>query len=117
MLPGLGYFLAFAVALGGLVFNIGNIAGAAMGLNVVAGVPLKIGAVVSAAIAVLLFLRKELGKAMDTFTKILGFMMIALVLYMVFNTKPPVALAVKEAILPSKIDWMIILTPPIVKSS
>ncbi|MDD2207701.1 MAG: NRAMP family divalent metal transporter [Aminobacterium sp.] len=110
VLPGLGYFLAFAVALGGLVFNIGNIAGAAMGLNVVAGVPLKIGAVVSAAIAVLLFLRKELGKAMDTFTKILGFMMIALVLYMVFNTKPPVALAVKEAILPSKIDWMIILT-------
>ena len=31
VLPGLGYFLAFAVALGGLVFNIGNVGGAAMG--------------------------------------------------------------------------------------
>lgn len=110
VLPGLGYFLAFAVALGGLVFNVGNIGGAAMGLNVLAGVPFPVGAVVSAALAIFLFLRKEMGSAMDRFTQILGFVMIVMVGYMVFRTQPPVTLALKEAVLPSSIDWMIVLT-------
>lgn len=110
VLPGLGYFLAFAVALGGLVFNIGNIAGAAMGLNVVSGLSLPVGAVISAAVAIFLFLRKELGKAMDKFTQVLGFVMIAMVLYVAVKTQPPVGLALKEAVLPSTLDWMVILT-------
>jgi Mn2+/Fe2+ NRAMP family transporter len=110
VLPGLGYFLAFAVALGGLVFNIGNIAGAAMGLNVVSGLSLPVGAVISAAVAIFLFLRKELGKAMDKFTQVLGFVMIAMVLYVAIKTQPPVGLALKEAVLPSTLDWMVILT-------
>jgi Mn2+/Fe2+ NRAMP family transporter len=108
--PGLGYFLAFAVALGGLVFNIGNVAGAAMGLNVLAGVPLIPGAAVSAALAILLFLNKEMGRAMDRFAQILGFLMIALVVIVVFKTHPPMGLALKETVLPSTIDWMTILT-------
>lgn len=108
--PGLGYFLAFLVALGGLVFNIGNVGGAAMGLNVMLGVPFVPGAIVSAGIAIALFLNKEMGKAMDNFTKILGVTMIAMVLFMVFKTQPPVALALKETVLPSTIDWMTILT-------
>jgi len=110
VLPGLGYFLAFAVALGGLVFNIGNIAGAAMGLNVVSGIPLPVGAVISAGVAIFLFMRKELGRAMDRFTQVLGFVMIAMVLFVVFKTQPPVGLALKEAVLPSTLNWMIILT-------
>ncbi|MDY9920702.1 MAG: NRAMP family divalent metal transporter [Synergistota bacterium] len=110
VLPGLGYFLAFLVALGGLVFNIGNVGGAAMGLNVMLGVPFVPGAIVSAGIAIALFLNKEMGKAMDNFTKILGVTMIAMVLFMVFKTQPPVALALKETVMPSKIDWMTILT-------
>jgi Mn2+/Fe2+ NRAMP family transporter len=110
VLPGLGYFLAFAVALGGLVFNIGNIAGAAMGLNVVSGIPLPVGAVISAGVAIFLFMRKELGRAMDRFTQVLGFVMIAMVLFVAFKTQPPVGLALKEAVLPSTINWMIILT-------
>lgn len=108
--PGLGYFLAFLVALGGLVFNIGNVGGAAMGLNVVAGISLPMGAVISAICAIILFMNKEMGKAMDMFTKILGMIMILMVLFMVFKTKPPVALALKETILPSEVDWMTILT-------
>lgn len=110
VLPGLGYFLAFAVALGGLVFNIGNIAGAAMGLNVVSGIPLPVGAVVSAGVAIFLFMRKELGRAMDRFTQVLGFVMIAMVLFVAFKTQPPVGLALKEAVLPSTLNWMIVLT-------
>lgn len=108
--PGLGYFIAFLVALGGLVFNIGNVAGASMGLNVIAGIPIAWGAVISASIGIMLFLYREMGRAMDQFTKILGFIMIALVLYTAFVTKPPVGVAVKEAFMPSQIDWMVIIT-------
>ena len=38
VLPGLGYFIAFMVALGGLAFNIGNVGGGALGLNVLFGI-------------------------------------------------------------------------------
>lgn len=108
--PGLGHFLAFAVCMGGLFFNVGNVGGAALGLEVMAGVPLWIGASVSAALAIVLFLNKEMGKAMDKFAQILGFLMIALVLIVVVKTAPPVALAVKETVMPSEVDWFAILT-------
>lgn len=108
--PGLGYFIAFLVALGGLVFNIGNVAGASMGLNVIAGIPIAWGAIISAGIGIIIFLYREMGRAMDQFTKILGFVMIALVLYTVFVTKPPVGVATREAFMPSQIDWMVIIT-------
>lgn len=110
VLPGLGYFLAFAVATGGLVFNIGNVGGAAMGINVLTGWPIPVGASLSALIAIFIFLRKEMGAAMDKFTQILGFIMIAMVFYMVFKTNPPVTGAIKEAFMPSSINWMIVLT-------
>ena len=108
--PGLGYCLAILVAMGGLVFNIGNVGGAAMGLNVMMGVPLVPAAIFSALCSIALFLNKEMGKAMDMFTKILGMIMIAMVLFMVVKTQPPVPLALKETVLPSKIDWLTILT-------
>ena len=46
VLPGLGFFIAFLVALGGLAFNIGNVGGASLGLNALLGVPEKAGCVV-----------------------------------------------------------------------
>lgn len=46
VLPGLGYFIAFLVALGGLAFNIGNVGGAGLGLNVIFGIDVKIGAAI-----------------------------------------------------------------------
>ena len=85
------------------MFNIGNVAGAAMGLNVVTGLPIAWGAIISACIGIMLFLSKEMGRAMDQFTKVLGFIMIALVLYTAFVTKPPVGVAVREAFMPSQI--------------
>ncbi len=110
VLPGLGYFLAFAVALGGLAFNIGNVGGAALGFNVIFGMDQTTGAVSSAVIAIIIFLWKDLGKAMDKFTQILGFLMIAMIGYVVFSTQPPVMIAIKEMVLPSDIKWPVILT-------
>ena len=40
VLPGLGYFVSALVVAGGLAFNIGNIGGAGLGMNVLLGFPL-----------------------------------------------------------------------------
>ena len=40
-LPGSGHLLAVLVIFGGLVFNVGNIAGAGLGLNALLGLPPK----------------------------------------------------------------------------
>ena len=106
--PGLGYFIAILVAIGGLIFNIGNVGGAAMGLNVICGLPLAPAAIISALCAIVLFISKEAGKAMDMFTKVLGIIMLAMVGFMVVKTQPPVGLALKETVIPSQIDWLTI---------
>ena len=98
--PGLGYFVAGCVALGGLAFNIGNIGGAALGVNVLFGVNLKVAAIVSAAIAIIIFLSKQIGAAMDRFAKYLGILMMGLVLFMAIRTQPPVGEAVIRTFAP-----------------
>ena len=110
VLPGLGYFLAFAVGLGGLAFNIGNVGGAALGFNVILGLDQTVGAILSAGIAIAIFLWRDLGKAMDRFTQILGFVMIAMIAYVVVRTSPPMAESVREIVKPSVINWTTILT-------
>ncbi len=110
VLPGLGYFLAFAVALGGLAFNIGNVGGAALGFNVMLGLDQNTGAIVSAVIAIAIFLWRDLGKAMDRFTQVLGLVMLAMIAYVVVRTSPPAAESVREIVKPSVIDWTTILT-------
>ena len=108
--PGLGYVIAFLVVLGGLAFNIGNIGGAGLGLQVLFGITPQTGAIISAAIAVLIFVIKEAGKAMDRFTLIAGFVMILLVVYVAITTGPPVGEAVTKTIMPDKIDILAIVT-------
>jgi Mn2+/Fe2+ NRAMP family transporter len=54
VLPGLGIAVACLIAFGGLVFNIGNIAGCGLGLNAITGVSLTTGAVISCIIALAL---------------------------------------------------------------
>jgi len=110
LLPGLGGFLSILIITGGLVFNIGNIAGCGLGLNVLFGLDVTTGALISAAVAMLLFLLKDAGRAMDAFTKILGFVMIGLTLYVAFTSHPPIAEAIHKTFLPDRIDFMSIVT-------
>src|SRR2546423_11428507 len=56
LFPGLGTLLAILVSLGGLAFNIGNIAGAGLGMNATFGMTTLQGAILSAIIGVGLFL-------------------------------------------------------------
>ena len=51
-IPGSGYLLAVLVIFGGLVFNVGNIAGAGLGLNALMGLDPKWGGGLSALIAI-----------------------------------------------------------------
>ncbi|SDI63219.1 Mn2+ and Fe2+ transporters of the NRAMP family [Planococcus glaciei] len=110
VLPGLGYLLAILVVMGGLAFNIGNIAGAGLGINVLFGIDPKVGALVSGLIAVGIFVIKEAGKAMDRFAQILGFVMIGLTLYVMFTAQPPVGEAVVKTFAPDTIDIFAIVT-------
>src|SRR5688500_6030526 len=110
VLPGLGHVLAALVALGGLAFNIGNIAGTGLGLNALAGVDVRIGAAASAAVAIGLFLAREAGRAMDRFAQALGLVMIALTLYVVVSARPPVAEALLRTVAPLEIDPLSIVT-------
>ncbi len=108
--PGLGTALAVLVAIGGLAFNVGNVAGAGLGLDVVFGLPVDVGAVLSAAVAVGLFLVKEAGRAMDRFAVGLGFVLVALTLYVAVASTPPLAEAALRAVRPMQIDLLSIVT-------
>ena len=110
VVPGLGYFVAFLVALGGLAFNIGNVGGAAMGFNILFGIDIKIAAVISAALAIVIFVSKEAGKAMDNLTKILGGIMIVLVAYVAIKTKPPIGEALYRTVIPKEFPMLAIIT-------
>ncbi|MEK3734179.1 MULTISPECIES: NRAMP family divalent metal transporter [Paenibacillus] len=110
VLPGLGYFVAFLIVLGGIAFNIGNIAGAGLGINVVLGISPTTGAMISGAIAIAVFMIKEAGKAMDRITQIAGFVMIALTIYVAITSAPPVGEAVVKTFVPDQIDILAIVT-------
>src|SRR5688572_18429025 len=108
--PGLGFFLAFLIAFGGLIFNIGNIAGCGLGVNVLTGLDPKYGAIISCVIALGIFWYKEAGKLIDGFAKWLGIIMIGLTVYVAFASHPPVGEALYRTIWPEKIDVMKIVT-------
>ncbi|MBL7742287.1 MAG: divalent metal cation transporter [Chitinophagaceae bacterium] len=109
LLPGLGYILAALVAFGGLVFNVGNIAGCGLGMEVLTGLDAKWGAAISCVIALFIFWTKEAGKAIDVFVKVLGIAMIGLTLYVMFASHPPLGKAIQHTFWPERIDVKMIV--------
>lgn len=108
--PGLGTLLAVLVSLGGLAFNVGNVAGAGVGLQSALGIPVIPGAVASAAFAIAIFLVKEAGRAMDRLAIALGFVLIALTLFVAATSGPPVGEAALRTVLPLHVDALSIVT-------
>lgn len=100
VLPGLGYLVAFMVVLGGLVFNIGNVGGGALGFNTLLGIPTEIGYVLAGLAAILVFISKNAKGVMDTLTKILGAIMIAVIFVVIIMVKPPMGSALKNTFVP-----------------
>ncbi|MBC3186856.1 divalent metal cation transporter [Corynebacterium sp. zg-331] len=110
VLPGLGWVMAACVFAGGMVFNIGNIAGAGLGTNAMLGVDPKIGGAVSALVGVLVFLSRRAGMALDRIVAGLGALMILLMLYVAIASAPPVGEALKNTVAPAHVDFLVITT-------
>ncbi|KGM19125.1 MULTISPECIES: NRAMP family divalent metal transporter [Corynebacterium] len=110
VVPYLGWFLGALVFIGGLVFNIGNIAGAGLGMNAMFGIDAKIGGLISAVIAILIFSSKKAGMALDRLVVLLGAVMILLMLYVAITAHPPVGEALKQSVMPEKVDFLVITT-------
>jgi Mn2+/Fe2+ NRAMP family transporter len=110
LLPGLGYVLAILIVMGGLAFNIGNIAGCGLGLNVLTGIKVEYAAIISCVTSLVIFWIKDAGKALDLFVKILGILMILLTIYVAYSSHPPVAEAIKRSFLPREINSKAIIT-------
>jgi Mn2+/Fe2+ NRAMP family transporter len=100
ILPGLGYLVAAMIVLGGLVFNIGNVGGGALGFNTLLGIPTQVGYVLAGGLAIVVFLLKNAKAAMDTLTKVLGGIMIVVIFVVIIVVKPPVGEALKNTFVP-----------------
>lgn len=110
VLPGAGFLLAALDVLGGLVFNIGNIAGTALGLEAVLGLDVRVGAAVSALLAIAVFLVRRAGVAMDRLVVVLGLVMIGITTYVALTSSPPVGEAARQAVAPATVDFLVITT-------
>ncbi|GLX16110.1 membrane protein [Pseudomonas straminea] len=109
-IPGSGYLLAVLVIFGGLVFNVGNIAGAGLGLNALMGLDPKWGGALSALVAIGIFLSKRAGIAVDRLIVVLGVLMILLTLFVAIASNPPLGDALRQTVWPDEINFAIITT-------
>ncbi|SHM67188.1 NRAMP family divalent metal transporter [Phytopseudomonas punonensis] len=109
-IPGSGYLLAVLVIFGGLVFNVGNIAGAGLGLNALMGLDPKWGGALSALVAIGIFLSKRAGLAIDRLIVVLGLLMILLTLFVAIASNPPLGEALRQTVWPDQINFATITT-------
>jgi Mn2+/Fe2+ NRAMP family transporter len=110
LFPGLGHILSLLVVLGGFAFNIGNIAGCGLALNILTGISFANGAIISGIVAILIFWINEIGKTLDQLTKFLGILKIGLTLFIVYAAHPPILEAVHHTFIPEKISLIAIVT-------
>lgn len=110
VLPGLGFVVAIFIVIGGLAFNIGNIGGAGLGVNVVLGIDPTVGALISAVFAIFIFLSKEAGAAMDRIVNVLGALLVLLIGYVMFVSQPPMGEAIYRTFVPLELDVYAIIT-------
>lgn len=108
--PRSGYVLSALDVFGGLVFNIGNIAGCTLGLQALFGLDVRVGALVSAAFAIAVFLVRRAGVAMDRLMVVLGLAMLLLTTYVAITSTPPVGDALIQTVAPETVSWLAVAT-------
>ncbi|KFE57428.1 NRAMP family divalent metal transporter [Pseudomonas syringae] len=109
-IPGSGYVLAILVIFGGVVFNVGNIAGAGLGLNALMGLDPKWGGGLSALLAIGIFSSHRAGLAVDKLIVWLGLLMIGLTVFVAFASNPPLGQALYQTVMPDQINFATITT-------
>jgi Mn2+/Fe2+ NRAMP family transporter len=106
VLPGLGWVMAGLLLIGGFVFNVGNISGAGLGTDAMLGLDPRVGAPLSAVLAIGIFLSRKAGLAMDRVVLVLGAVMIALTTYIALTSAPPVGEAMRNVVLPEEVSFL-----------
>ena len=109
LVPGLGPALVALVAFGGFAFNVGNVAGCGLGLEVL-GFEARAGATLSAAASIALLAAPRTGPTLDRFAKLLGVVMLALTAVVMATSQPDLLAAVRGAFLPHRVDALPVLT-------
>lgn len=109
-LPFSGHILAVLIVIGGLAFNIGNIAGGGLGLNALFGIDAKLGGLITGLLAIAIFLYKKAGTVVDIVVMILGVGMILLTIIVAVITNPPLGEALRQTVLPDTVDFATITT-------
>ncbi|QNA91588.1 MULTISPECIES: NRAMP family divalent metal transporter [unclassified Microbacterium] len=109
-IPFSGHVIAVLVVIGGLAFNIGNIAGGGLGLNALLGIDPKVGGVLTAGLAIIIFLIKKAGRVMDIVLIVLGIGMIVMTLIVAFVSQPPIGEALRQTFLPDELNFATITT-------
>jgi Mn2+/Fe2+ NRAMP family transporter len=74
------------------------------------GVDVRVGGAISAAIAIAIFLTKKAGVALDRIVVFLGAVMILLTTYTAVVSGPPVGEALRNAVLPDTVSFLVITT-------
>ncbi|WP_420805617.1 NRAMP family divalent metal transporter [Agrilactobacillus composti] len=108
--PGLGYVLSFLVAVGGLFFNIGNVGGAGLGLNVLFGISPENGAVIAACLAIAVFVVKNALTVMDRTVQVLAVVKVAILVYIMSVMAVPYQSAITHTFMPTSINFYAIVT-------
>lgn len=101
VVPGAGWLLTILVVVGGLVFNIGNVAGTGLGLDAMIGLDPRWGGALSALVAIGIFLSHRAGAALDRIVVVLGLVMIVLTAFVAVTSHPPVGEALRNVVMPS----------------
>ena len=107
--PMAGVAVRVLIVFGGFVFNVGNLAGCALGLEIF-GVPRAAGAIISALVAMALLARPQAMKPLDVFVQWLGILMLALTATIMVMSHPPYIEAATRAIVPHVLPTGSILT-------
>jgi hypothetical protein len=110
LLPGVGVLLGIFVVFGGFVFNVGNVAGGGLGINAMTGLDSTWGGILTAVLAVLVFLSKKAGVALDKIVVVLGVVMILITGYVAVVSGPPIGDALRQTVLPDTVDVAVITT-------
>ena len=108
--PGLGHVLAALLLVGGLVFNVGNVAGAGLGTDAALGLDPRVGGALSALVAIGIFLSRRAGAAIDRIVVVLGAVMIVLTSVIAVTSGPPVGEALRSVVLPEQVSFLAITT-------
>lgn len=110
LVSGLGSVISILVIIGGMVFNIGNIAGTGLGLETIFGLKPLIGAILSVITVLFVFFIEDSQKVLDVFVKILAIVMLFFMILLAFKANLDFKMVVGGTFWPEKFDIKSTLT-------